>query len=232
MPAGFFGSEVGTAPDVWVPLNLQRQLENPRCISSASCWYLKVMGRLKPGVSAMQARAEFRAISRRILEDDFPPARADRRADFLAQILEPERGAAGYTGLRERIRGPLNVLMALVGFVLLIACANLASLLTARASARQREVAVRLAIGAARARLIRQFATESLLMAVAGAIGGLAVAYWATHALIALLSTTAVLDLRPDWRVLLFTAVTTVATGLLFGWRRRFAPRGPARARY
>ena len=217
MPAGFFGSEVGTGPDVWVPLNLQRQLENPRCISSADCWYLKVMGRLKPGVSTMQAQAEFRAISRRILEDDNPPARADRRADFLAQILEPERGAAGYTGLRERIRGPLNVLMALVGFVLLIACANLANLLTARASARQREVAVRLAIGAARGRLIRQLVTESLLLAMAGAVGGFAVAYWATRVLIDLLSTTAVLDLRPDWRVLLFTAATTVATGLLFG---------------
>ena len=220
MPAGFFGAEVGTAPDVWVPLNLQRQLESPVCIASSSCWYLRVMGRLKPGVSALQAAAALGTISRGIMEDSNPPARADRKAEFLAQIFQTEPGDAGYTGLRGMVRAPLQVLMGLVGIVLLIACANMANLLTARASARYKEVAVRLALGAGRARVVRQFLTESVLLSIAGAGGGFLIAVWATRALIALLSTSdhpVVLDLRPDWRVLLFTALAAVATGLLFG---------------
>ena len=217
MPARFFGAEVGTAPDVWVPLNLQRQLENARCISSPNCFYLKVMGRVKPGVSEAQAEAQLKTISRGILTDSNPPARADRRADFLAQVFHLTSGTAGYTGLWEQVRLPLRVLMTLVGFVLMIACANLANLLTARATARNREVAVRLAIGASRMRVARQFLTESLLLAGMGAVVGLGIAIWATKVLISLLSSTAVLDLRPDWRVLLFTALVAVATAVIFG---------------
>lgn len=151
------------------------------------------------------------------MEDNHPPERADRKAEFLAQIVQVEPGAAGFTGLRLQFRQPLQILMALVGFVLLIACANMANLLTARASARHKEVAIRLAMGAGRGRIIRQFLTESLLLAIAGAIGGFVIAIWATRVLIALVSSTAVLDLRPDWRVLLFTALAAIATGLLFG---------------
>ena len=220
MPAGFFGAEVGTALEVWVPLNYQRQLQDPRCISSSDCWYLRVIGRLKPGVSEQQAAAQLAAISRGIMEDSHPPQRADRRAEFLARTLSVEPGAAGYTGLRRRLRTPLRVLMALVGFVLLIACANMANLLTARAQARGKEVAVRLAMGAGRARVIRQFLTESLLLAIGGAAAGFLVAVSATRALIALLSTTdnpIYLNLQPDWRVLLFTATAAIGTGLFFG---------------
>ena len=217
LPARFFGAEVGTAPEVWVPLNLQRQLENPRCISSPTCWYLRVMGRLKPNVSELQATAQLKTISRGVMEESRPPERADRRADFLAQVVQPGSGSAGYTGLRQQVRVPLRVLMILVGFVLLIACANLANLLTARASARHREVAIRLAIGAARTRILRQLLTESLLLAAIGAVAGLGIAIWATRILIALLSSTAALDLKPDWRVLVFTALTALGTGLLFG---------------
>ena len=199
MPASFFGAEVGTAPEVWAPLNLQRQLESPRCISSPTCWYLRVMGRAtKPDVSELQAAAQLKTISRGVMEESRPPERADRRADFLAQVIQPGNGAAGAsTGLRQQVRIPLRVLMILVGFVLLIACANLANLLTARASARHREVAIRLAIGAARTRILRQFLTESLLLAGVGAIAGLGIAIWATRILMALLSSTAVLDLKP-----------------------------------
>jgi predicted permease len=220
MPPGFFGAEIGSAPDIWVPLNLQRQTQDAKCISSPSCWYLRAMGRLGPGVSEQQASAQLQSISRLIMEDSHPPARADRKADFLAQTVQAESGAAGFTSLRRRVRGPLQILMGLVGFVLLIACANLANLLTARASARQREVAVRLAMGAARARVIRQFLTESVLLSVAGAAGGFLIAIGATRVLIALLSTTdnpVVLDLNPDWRILLFTATAALGTGLLFG---------------
>jgi len=154
------------------------------------------------------------------MEDSHPLERADRKADFLAQTVQAESGAAGFTSLRRRVRGPLQILMGLVGFVLLIACANMANLLTARASARRKEVAVRLAMGAARARVIRQFLTESVLLSVAGAAGGFLIAIGATRVLIALLSTTdnpVVLDLSPDWRILLFTATAALGTGLLFG---------------
>ena len=215
MPAGFFGAEVGTAPDVWVPLNLQRQLEDPNCISSPSCWYLAVMGRLKPGISEPTAAANLRAISRGIMET--LAYSADKKSVFLSRYLRPDPGTAGFTGLRGRVRSPLQVLMALVGFVLLIACANMANLLTARASARQKEIAVRLAMGAARARVVRQFLTESLLLSLAGALGGLLISVWATRLLVTLLSSTVVLDLKPDWRILLFTAAAAIGTGLLFG---------------
>jgi putative ABC transport system permease protein len=220
MPPHFFGAEVGTAPEVWVPLNLQRQLQDQTCISDPYCWYLRVMGRLNPGVSEPQAAAQLSAISRKIMEDSRPPARADQRADFVAQVVQTESGAAGYTDLRRRVRGPLQVLMGLAAFVLLIACANMANLLTARAAARHKEVAVRLALGAARARVIRQFLTESVLLSFAGAAGGFLIAVWATRALIALLSSIGnpiVLDLKPDWRVLLFTVVAALAAGVAFG---------------
>lgn len=220
MPAGFFGAEVGALPDVWVPLNLQRQLEGTQCISSPHCWYLSAIGRLKPGVSSEQAGAQLRAISLGIMQDAEPPVRSDRRAEFLRQTLGVEPGSAGFTGIRRRLRTPLRVLMALVGFVLLIACANMANLLTARAQARNKEVAVRLAMGAGKSRVIRQFLTESLLLAIGGAAGGFLVAIVATKSLVALLSTTdnpIHLDLQPDWRILLFTAAAGIGAGLLFG---------------
>src|SRR5215472_3816348 len=225
MPHGFFGAEVGTAPEVWAPLNLQRQLEES-CISSPHCWYLKVMGRVKPGMATESVDANLSAINRGILEDNDPPTRPDRRARFFSQTLRSEPGAAGYTGLRSRVRAPLFALMALVGLVLLIACANMANLLMARSSARQKELAVRLAMGASRARVMRQLLTESLLLAVAGTLTGFAFAIWATRGLIALLSSIdnpIVLDIQPDWRVMLFAAGAAMLTGLLFGavpaWR-------------
>ena len=210
MPAGFFGAEVGTAPDIWLPLNLTRRLQDSRCIASDGCWWLQIFGRLKPGVTERQADAQLASLSPGI-------TRQTPRKPWTLHIAP---GIAGFSRLRRQVDNPLQVLMALVGFVLLIACANTANLLTARASARQREVAVRLAMGASRARVMRQFMTESLLLAIAGAAGGFLIAIEATRALIALLSTTddpIVLDLRPDWRVLLFTAAAALGTGLLFG---------------
>ena len=147
-------------------------------------------------------------------------ARADRKALYLAQRFRSEPGKSGNSSLRDRVANPLEVLMALVALVLLIDCANLANLLTARASARSREVGVRLAMGATRARVIRQFLTESLVLAVGGAAGGLLFSLWSTRLLVRVLSTAdnpVSLDVHPDWRVMLFSSVAAVAAGLLFG---------------
>ena len=222
LPPGFFGVDVGAAPDIWLPLNLARRLgDNARCFDSASCYFLHVMGRLRPGISTTQAQAGLRIISGPSLEATvLPGMRTDRKAAYLAQTIRSEPGRSGLASYGLRVKDPLEVLMALVALVLLIACANIANILSARASARFREVAVRLAIGAARGRVIRQFLTESLVLAAAGAAGGLLFSFWATRFLAGVLSTSdspVRLDLNPDWRVLLFVTAAAVGSGILFG---------------
>src|SRR5262249_20142547 len=125
----------------------------------------------------------------------------------------------GDSDLRDRFQRPLMTIMVVVGLVLLIACANLANLLLARAAVRSRELSLRMALGASRLRILRQLLTESMMLATAGATLGLAVAVWGSRALIAQLatSTPVVLDLSLDWRVLGFTAIAAVITALLFG---------------
>ncbi len=222
MPRGFFGAEVGTVPDVWLPLNLARQLgDNARCFDTPSCWFIHVMGRLRPGVSATRAEADLRVISGPSMEATLIPGmRADSKGVYLTQTIRSESGRSGFANLRSRVKDPLKVSMALVTLVMLISCANIANLLSARASARSREVAVRLAIGAGRGRVVRQFLTESLVLAAAGAVGGLLFSFWATRFLADILSTADSpirLDLNPDWRVLLFTTAAAIASGVLFG---------------
>ena len=221
-PPGFFGTEVGNAPDIWLPLNLARQTgDNAACFDNPDCWFLRVIGRLRPDVSWDKAASNLRVISRPSMEATVKPGmRSDRKAKALARIVEFEPGRSGYSGLRMRVKDPLAVLMALVALVLLIACANMAGLLTARASARWREVGMRLALGAGRGRLVRQFLTESLVLSAAGSAAGLLFSFWSTRLLIGVLSTAdnpVRLDLRPDWRVALFTTGTAIAAGILFG---------------
>jgi predicted permease len=222
MPAGFSGTEVGYAGEIWMPLNLARQTgDNANCFSMSSCWFIRVMARLRPGITRAQADANLRVISPASLEATVEPGvRADRKAAYLARKLESEPGKSGYTRLRRQVGNPLQVLMALVGLVLLIACANMANLLTARASARFREVGVRLALGADRLRVIRQFLTESVLLAIGGAIAGFLFALWSTRALILVLSTSdnpVILDLHPDGRVLFFSTALALLAGVAFG---------------
>ena len=221
-PAGFFGVAVGTAPDIFMPLNQRRELDGAgACMESVSCWFLRVMGRRKPDISPDQADAALRVISRPSMEaTTAPDMRADRKAIYQRRVLHAETGKSGFSPLRLNVRDPLKVLMGLVAIVLLIACANMANLLTARASARAREVGVRFAIGASRARLIRQFLTESLILSASGAVGGFLFSVWSTRLLLSILSTTdnpVRLDVHADWRVLLFTSAAAMAAGLLFG---------------
>ena len=220
-PPEFFGVEVGLAPDVFVPLSMLDTVAPDR-----SGW--PVLARLKPGIAPQQATAELDTLFRRAQ----PPPRKFDREHFTADgrkfhdATNGERhvtlipAAAGLSALRRQFSQPLFLLMAAVAVVLLIACANIANLLLARAAARRPEFAMRLALGARPGRLTAQLLTESLVLSFAGAALGILLALWATKLLVLFLSTgqsPIALDLHPDLRVLSFTAAAAVVTGLLFG---------------
>jgi predicted permease len=197
------------------------------------------MGRLKSGWTVDRASAHMQALSPGIMQAGLPPQyRPDDAKRFLTNKLVVTPGSTGVSGLRRRYESPLWILLATTGAVLLIACANLANLLLARASVREKEIAVRLAVGAARGRLIRQLLSESLLLAVCGTALGAGLAQVLSRSLVAFLSTRnnpLFVGLNIDWRVLGFTAALAVGTCLLFGllpaWRAtRLAPSSAMRA--
>ncbi|HEX6059601.1 MAG TPA: ABC transporter permease [Gemmatimonadaceae bacterium] len=236
---GFRGPEVGWEAQVHVPICSKTLLSGEGALDQRSAWWLRVMGRRAPGLGTPQVAARLAAIApasyAATLPDEWPE---EHRRQYLQGEFGAVPAASGMSALRERYGGALTTLMGAVGLVLLIACANVANLLLARGAAREREVAIRLAVGAARPRLVRQLLTESAILALLGAAAGLLVARWGTSGLVALIATEDVpvaLDLAIDRTVLGFTAAVAALTATLFGlvpaWRAtRVSPQTAMRA--
>jgi putative ABC transport system permease protein len=221
-PPSFFGPEVGRTFDVVAPIGAEPLIRGAETfLDGRSTWWLGIIARLKPGQSLDAAQAAIRGVQPQIRAEAMPTTwSAQNRATFLKDAFTLKPAATGDSALRQRYERPLVTLLVVVALVLLIACANIANLLLARAAARRHELSLRLALGASKWRIARQLLVESLVMAAAGAAVGLAVAQWATRLLVAQLSTPnnhVFLDLGLDWRVLAFTMVVAMATALLFG---------------
>jgi predicted permease len=224
-PAGFHGIDVGNSVDIYVPLAMQKEVL-PTWPASRGDWrtrWLTVMARLQDGVTLEQATAAANVVYAQLLKEDaqtLTTTSEKNRALFLQKKLELEPGGRGISGLRELAASPLLALMGMVGLVLLIACANVANLLLARGSSRQKEMAVRLALGAGRGRLVRQLMMESLVLSIAGGALGLLLAGWLGRVLLAALpfeEAARSLSSEPDLRIALFTLGVSLLTGLLFG---------------
>jgi predicted permease len=217
-PPEFFGEIVGVATDLWIPLSMQPQVNPGRDYHDRwdASWIL-LLGRLAPGASLERARAEINVLYPRILKGANLPAEKLPAPEDMRIEVSP--GGEGFSSLRPQLEQPLLTLMAMVALFLLVACANVANLLLERSMARQKEIAVRLALGAGRARLIRQLLTESVLLSGLGGALGLLVAYKASTAFLRLVAgnSAAAVDLRPDLPVLGFTALVAILTGIFFG---------------
>jgi predicted permease len=233
-PPEFYGVQPVRAVEVWLPLHTQPLIEprwsasdqepggatGPRPADSLfharNNWWVLIMGRLKPGASEQQARAELEVIFQQSIASDIKPTTKPETIPHLGV----ESGSKGLNELRREFSKPLFILMTVVGLVLLIACANVANLLLARATARHKGVAVRLAVGAGRGRVIRQLLIESLLLAGLGGATGLILAFWCADLLVTFIASgrePITLNVTPDPRVLGFTAAISMLTGILFG---------------
>ena len=221
-PPGFRGIVVGSDVDFWFPISMQQQVLPGRdYLQPRDTLWLQVMARLAPGISRKKAEAGINTTFQQTLRDWAPalPTARERR-DMLNEKIELRPGSHGASELRGEFSDPLILLMTMVGVVLLIACANIANLMLARASGREREIGVRLALGAPRRRLIRQLLTESFLVAGMGGVLGIALSVVGARLLLALVSTGVDelgLQVPVDYHVLIFTAGISLLTGLVFG---------------
>ena len=221
-PPKFLGLDVGQAANIIVPLNDRALMAGgSEALDGRSNWWLEIMARLKPGQTIEQAQAALRGIQPQVRAATLPQGWPEKQlAQYLTEPLTLVSAATGESSLRGSYERPLKTILAIVAAVLLIACANIANLLLARAASRRREMSLRLALGASRLRLARQLLAESLLLAGGGALLGLAVAKWGSALLVRQLETTTTgvtLDLSMDWRVLAFTAGVALTTCVLFG---------------
>jgi predicted permease len=220
-PASFFGVDVGQTFDVAVPVCSQPFLETNNKLDLSTQWWLSVIGRLDPSWPVERVAAHLGAASPAIFAATLRPGYpVESVKDYLAMKLTAAPSPAGVSVLRETYSDPLRFLLGISGLVLLITCANLASLMLARTSAREREMAVRLAIGAGRSRLIRQVLSESLLLSLAGAAAGAVLARTLSGGLVGFLNTAnnpVSLDFKQDWRLFAFLLAVSLVTCVLFG---------------
>jgi predicted permease len=223
---GFEGVEVGRQTQVFVPMMMKAQITPGwNALDDRLGRWVKVFARLRPDVTREQARAALLPFFATVLERDvadpgFSTASTTTRQRYLENRLVVPDASQGRSGLRRALTTPLWLLMATAAGVLLIACANIANLLLARGAARQREMALRLALGATRSRLVTQLLVESLMLAGAGALGGLAIAGATAPIVLGFFVSPDVpqpISTAPDWRILAFTAAVATATGVLFG---------------
>jgi predicted permease len=220
---GFTGVQVGQVPDLFIPITMKAEMTpNWDGLADRNDHWVTMLGRLKPGMSATKAEAGLAPLYGALMKGELPALKLSARdqEEYLNRKLVLDAGEHGRPVLQHDARQPLLVLMAMVGVVLLIACANLASLLIARGEGRQREIALRLALGAGRWRLVRQLMTESFLLAVAGAVAGLALASWTLGAIVNSIPEdvgASGLTSHLDSRVVLFACAISLLTVALFG---------------
>jgi predicted permease len=219
---GFSGITVGQPSDLWIPLSMEAEMSpSHNGLDNKFFQSLRLIGRIRPDVKPAQASAETNLLFKQIMRDYLGPNPSQKHLDDIAHAsVELTPGSRGVSPLRSQFSLPLKILMTIIALVLLIACANIANMLLARGVARTREIAVRMALGASRGRIVFQLLIESVLLSVAGVVAGVALA-WKASALLLQMATPGPdpvpLNLAPDLPVLAFTLGLTVLTALLFG---------------